>query len=107
MKFNNVINAVYKRYVLISKCQENVNKCYIAANGSSRRQGVKDSFGKLKISLSRVFSVQHVGVTEIDNDIWLVSFMDNDLGFFDKAVDRVEFVGANPFTLQVLPMSPE
>ena len=63
--------------------------------------------GKRKISLSRVFAGQYVGITEIDNDIWLVSFMDYDLGFFDSEWDRVEPVGENPFTPKVLPMSPE
>ena len=50
---------------------------------------------------------QWVGVTEVADDIWLVSFMDYDLGFFDNEVDRVESVGENPFTPKVLPMSPE
>jgi transposase InsO family protein len=62
--------------------------------------------GKRKISLSRVFAGQYVGITEVDNDIWLVSFMDYDLGFFDKDVNRVEPVGENPFAPKVLPMSP-
>jgi hypothetical protein len=63
--------------------------------------------GRRKINLSTVFAGQYVGVTEIDNDIWLVSFMDYDLGFFDNDVNRVEPVGENPFTPKVLPMSPE
>jgi len=63
--------------------------------------------GRRKINLSTVFAGQYVGVKEIDNDIWLVSFMDYDLGFFDKDVNRVEPVGENPFTPKVLPMSPE
>jgi hypothetical protein len=37
--------------------------------------------------------------------IWLVSFMDYDLGFFDEDEARVE-PGENPFTTKVLPMSP-
>ena len=47
-----------------------------------------------------------VGIREVANDIWLVSFMDYDLGFFDKEVNRVEPVGENPFAPKVLPMSP-
>jgi hypothetical protein len=39
--------------------------------------------GRRKINFSRVFTGQRVGVTEVDDDIWLVSFMDYDLGFFD------------------------
>jgi hypothetical protein len=34
--------------------------------------------GRRKINFSRVFAGQYVGVTEVDNDIWLVSFMDYD-----------------------------
>ena len=60
-----------------------------------------------KISLSRVFAGQHVVIVEIANDIWLVSFMDYDLGFFDNELDRVEPVGENPFAPKVLPISPE
>jgi len=62
--------------------------------------------GKRKINLSRVFAGQYVGVTEVANDIWLVSFMDYDLGFFDQEVNRVEPAGKNPFAPKVLPMSP-
>lgn len=45
--------------------------------------------------------------TEIDNDIWLVSFMNFDLGFIDEEVSRGEPVGENPFAPKVLPVSPE
>jgi hypothetical protein len=62
---------------------------------------------KCKISLSRISAGQYIGVIEIDDDIWLVSFMDYDLGFFDRDRDRVEPSGENPFTPKVLPMSPE
>jgi transposase InsO family protein len=62
--------------------------------------------GRRKINLSRVFAGQYVGVSEVDNDIWLVSFMGFDLGFFDKEVNRVEPAGENPFAPKVLPMSP-
>jgi putative transposase len=62
--------------------------------------------GRRKINFGRVFAGQRVGITEVDDDIWLVSFMDYDLGFFDKDVNRVEPVGENPFAPKVLPMSP-
>ena len=62
--------------------------------------------GRRKINFSRVFAGQYVGVTEVANNIWLVSFMDYDLGFFDTEVNRVEPAGENPFAPKVLPMSP-
>ena len=59
-----------------------------------------------KINFSRAFSGQKVGIKEVENNIWLVSFMDYDLGYFDGEVNRVE-MGQNPFVSKVLPMSSE
>ena len=42
-----------------------------------------------KINLSIVFGGQVVGVREVADKIWLVSFMDFDLGFFDQDENRV------------------
>ena len=39
--------------------------------------------GRRKINLSQVFAGQNVGVKEVSENIWLVSFMHYDLGFFD------------------------
>lgn len=63
--------------------------------------------GRRKINLSVVFAGQCVGIREIADEVWLVSFMHYDLGFFDLTEDRVEPVGHNPFAPKVLPMSPE
>ena len=43
-----------------------------------------------KINLSTVLAGQMVGVTEVDDDVWMVSFMHYDLGFFDNDTGRVE-----------------
>ena len=59
--------------------------------------------GKRKISLSQVFSGQLVGIREVDEKIWLVSFLDFDLGYFDEKEGRVE-PGPNPFQATVLTM---
>ena len=59
-----------------------------------------------KINFSQVFAGQHVGIKEVDDKIWLVSFMDYDLGFFDEDIGRVEPT-TNPFEVKVLPMSSE
>jgi len=58
-----------------------------------------------KINFSRVFAGQKVGVTQVDDKIWMVSFMGYDLGYFDEETNRVE-PGENPFGAKVLPMSP-
>jgi len=63
--------------------------------------------GRRKIQFSTVFAGQYVGVREIADEVWLVSFMQYDLGFFDRSLNRVEPVGDNPFAQKVLPMSSE
>jgi hypothetical protein len=62
--------------------------------------------GKRKIHLSHVLAGQNIGIREIEDKIWLVSFMHYDLGFFDHETGRVECTD-NPFAAQVLPMSSE
>ena len=57
-----------------------------------------------KINLSKSLAGQAVGIKEVDNGIWLVSFMDYDLGYIDleeKTLQPLE----NPFGPKVLPMS--
>ncbi len=53
--------------------------------------------GKRKINLSKVFAGQILGLREVDDKIWLVSFLDYDLGFFDNKENRFEPAN-NPFT---------
>jgi len=43
-----------------------------------------------KINLSQVFAGQRVGVKQVEEKIWLVSFMRYDLGFFDHETCRIE-----------------
>jgi putative transposase len=57
-----------------------------------------------KINFSRVFAGQDVGIRQVEEKIWQVSFMNYDLGFFDLETCRVE-PGENPFGSKVLPMS--
>jgi putative transposase len=45
-----------------------------------------------------------VGIKEVQDDIWLVSFMDYDLGYFDLETRVLEPL-ENPFGPKVLPMS--
>jgi putative transposase len=44
-----------------------------------------------------------VGIKEVHDDIWLVSFMDYDLGYFDLDTRVLEPL-ENPFGPKVLPM---
>jgi putative transposase len=58
-----------------------------------------------KVNLSQVFAGQMVGIKQVDDNLWLVSFMHYDLGYFDDETCRLEPI-ANPFGPKVLPMSP-
>ena len=61
--------------------------------------------GNKKINFSQVFAGQAVGIKEVHDDIWLVSFMDYDLGYFDLETRVLEPL-ENPFGPKVLPMYP-
>jgi putative transposase len=63
-------------------------------------------WNRRKINLSVVFAGQNVGVKQVSDRVWLVSFMDYDLGYFDDETCRLEPI-ENPFGPKVLPMSPE
>ena len=52
--------------------------------------------GRKKINFSQVFAGQAVGITEVQDDIWLVSFMDYDPGCFDLETRGLEPL-ENPF----------
>ncbi len=53
-----------------------------------------------------MFAGQTVGIKQTDERIWLVSFMDYDLGYVDDETCRLEPL-ANPFGPKLLPMSSE
>jgi hypothetical protein len=53
--------------------------------------------------LSHAFAGQAIGIKEVAEKIWLVTFMHYDLGFFDHETGRVE-CAPNPFEAQVSPM---
>ena len=61
-----------------------------------------------KVNLSQVFAGQEVGVKQVDDDLWLVTFMDYDLGYFDDETCRPghEFGRPAPFELAHLEALP-
>jgi putative transposase len=59
-----------------------------------------------KINLSHVFAGQQVGIKQVEDRIWLVSFMHYDLGYFDDETCRLEPIN-NPFGPTVSPMRSE
>src|SRR5580765_6576835 len=59
-----------------------------------------------KVNLSHVFAGQNVGVTQVGERIWLVTFMHDDLGYFGDETCRLEPI-ENPFGPKVLPIRSE
>jgi transposase InsO family protein len=59
---------------------------------------------KKKIMISTTLAGQRVGLKEVDDAIWLVSFMDYDLGYIDLEQKTLQPLD-NPFGTRVLPMS--
>jgi putative transposase len=59
-----------------------------------------------KVNCSQVLAGQKVGITQVGERVWLVTFMHYDLGYFDDETCRLEPI-QNPFGPKVLPMSPE
>lgn len=57
-----------------------------------------------RISLSHVLAGQRVGIKEVDEGIWIVSFMHYDLGYIDLEQKTLQPLD-NPFGPRVLPMS--
>ena len=57
-----------------------------------------------KINLSTVFAGQTLGVKEVDDAVWLVSFMHYDLGYFDLEQRTLQPLD-NPFGPRLSPMS--
>jgi transposase InsO family protein len=57
-----------------------------------------------RINLSGVLAGQRVGIKEVDEGIWIVSFMQYDLGFIDLEQRTLQPLD-NPFGPRLLPMS--
>jgi transposase InsO family protein len=57
-----------------------------------------------KINISTVLAGQRLGITEVDEGIWLVSFMTYDLGYIDLEQRTLQTID-NPFGTRLSPMS--
>jgi transposase InsO family protein len=57
-----------------------------------------------RINISTVLAGQKLGIKEVDDDIWLVSFMHYDLGYIDLEQRTLQTID-NPFGTRLSPMS--
>jgi putative transposase len=97
--------AVYTRSPRVYRGLEELTYPYHDATITVTRCG-RICFQRHKVNLSVVFAGQNVGVLQVGEHVWLVTFMHHDLGYFDDETCRVEPI-ENPFGPKVLPMSPE
>jgi len=93
---------VYTRSTRLYRGLEDVSYPFADATFTVTHCG-RICFHGRKINLSHVFAGQNVGVTQVGEHIWLVTFMHYDLGYFDDEAGRVEPI-ADPFGSKVLPM---
>ena len=57
-----------------------------------------------KINVSTVLAGQRLGIKEVDDGIWLLSFMHYDLGYIDLEQRTLQTID-NPFGTRLSPMS--
>jgi hypothetical protein len=57
-----------------------------------------------KINISTVMAGQRLGLKEVEDGIWLVSFLRYDLGYIDLEQRTLQTID-NPFGTRLLPMS--
>ena len=55
-----------------------------------------------RVAISKVLAGQRLGLREVENDVWLVSFMDYDLGYIDLEARGLETID-NPFGARPAP----
>jgi hypothetical protein len=57
-----------------------------------------------RINISHVLAGQRVGIKEVDDGIWIVTFMQYDLGYIDLEQKTLQPLD-NPFGMRLSPMS--
>jgi hypothetical protein len=72
------------------------NSTVFAAGSSFAISKPRIRLGRKKINFSQVLAGQAVGIKEVDDGIWLVSFMDYDLGYIDLEEKTLQPL-KNPF----------
>ena len=73
------------------------------------RQSLVTACGRIgmhrkKINISTVMAGQRLGIKEVEDGIWLVSFMHYDLGYIDLEQRTLQTID-NPFGTRLSPMS--
>ncbi|WP_074070466.1 transposase [Rhizobium gallicum] len=75
---------VHDRDALVTNCEPHLHHCK-------------------KINIPTVLAGQKLGLKEVDDGIWLISFMHYDLGYFDLEQRTLQTID-NPFGTRLSPM---
>jgi hypothetical protein len=73
-------------------------------NTLPNNQAIRALRYRKKINISTVLAGQKLGIKEVDDGIWLASFMHYDLGYFDLEQKTLQPLD-NPFGTRLSPMS--
>ena len=81
----------------------------ISINVADGQSSVVTACGRIcmyrkRINISHVLAGQRVGIKEVDEGIWIVSFMQYDLGYIDLKQQTLQPLD-NPFGTRLSPMS--
>jgi hypothetical protein len=90
-----------------SQFRDNVNRYFIEAPDNGLKPSNAEGAYQDASACHCILFDENGNVTkQVDEHIWLVTFMHYDLGYFDDETCRLEPID-NPFGPNLLPMSPE
>nr|WP_244464758.1 hypothetical protein [Martelella endophytica] len=93
----------YKIFNRLMKACRAWNTPSTTATSSSRR-AVVSAWREKKLNISTMLAGQRLGIKEVDDGIWLISFMRYDLGYIDLGQKTLQTID-NPFGTRLSPMS--
>jgi hypothetical protein len=79
-------------------------EAFLTSPSPRRRRLGRICMHRKKINISTESAGQQLGITEVDDGIWLVSFISYDLGYVDLEQRPLQTID-NPFGTRLSPMS--
>ena len=89
-----------------SRPPDRANQSFFSLDGRCFNLSKSEIFrlGNRRSKASHVFAGQRIGIKEVDEGIWIVSFMHYDLGYIDLEQKTLQPLD-NPFGARLSPMS--
>jgi hypothetical protein len=98
------LNRAMERGVLVQRSMGPRSLAIIGVGFQAPRRKCALCLHRKRINVSAVLAGQKLGIKEVDEGIWLVSFMHYDLGYFDLEQKTLQPLD-NPFGPRLSPMS--